>query len=342
MNRRLLLIAVLLASVLATAVPYAAGAPSIKVQIVNNSGIGANNIWVLLTGDTSYPIQVSGITSGTSTLLSSLTNSQFTLSAITVGRLYFSYNGKVAANQQLLTPSPRFDKVEFTYPGKGNLTAVDFFGIPFKMETLDASGNVIQTLNYYTSKNTIAATLLALAPHAQVNTAVNNKLFARILSPSVLPAAYPGMQNYVNKMKGQTVTISGTYVGQIGPNPDTYNYTGTFGSQNGTIKLTGTLSAISNPQPLTVAGPTLASAIYTDNGPYLVGKTPNNVTANDVYAAIYRDPDGQFQFRIHGRQVRLQQRVLVWHNALPSGLCSRPEHQRRILQSICFDPRRQL
>lgn len=273
-----------------------AGTPPITVQIVNNSGVSAQNIWVLLTGDSAATTQVAGIEYGKPTLLSAIANSRFTLSAITAGRITFSYNGPVAFNQQPLTPSPRFDKVELTYPGKGNLTAVDFFGIPFKMETLDASGNVIQTLNYYTSKNTIAATLLALAPGAQVNTAAAKGSFARILSPSLKPAAFPSLQNYVKSVYGQSVTIAGTYVGKIPPTPDTYKYAGTFGSKDGTITLTGTLSAIPNPPTLTIQGSTLASAAYTNNGPYLVGKAQKYVASNDVYAAIYRDLISGFDF----------------------------------------------
>ena len=207
MNRPPVLIAALLSFILAIPALCAAQASPITVQIVNNSAVNSNNIYVLLTSNNGTA-QVSGITCGTPTLLSSLANSRFTLTAIQAGRLTFSYYNQVAANQQLVTPSPRFDKVEFTYPGTANLTAVDFFGIPFKMETLDASGNVIQTLNYYTSQNTLLASLLALAPTALVNTSAKNGTFARILSPSVQASAYPSLQNYVKSVYGQSVRIS--------------------------------------------------------------------------------------------------------------------------------------
>ncbi len=136
----------------------------ITVQIVNNSENPADSghpypVYLLLTGTS---IDATGISANSPTLLSSLTNNEFTLNSISAGRITFSYNGSVAENQQPLVSSHRFDKVELTYPGAANLTAVDFFGIPFKLETLDSSGHVLQKLTYYTSANSLAAQLEAL------------------------------------------------------------------------------------------------------------------------------------------------------------------------------------
>ncbi len=138
----------------------------------------------------------------------------------------------------------------------------------------------------------------SLAPDAEVMTPSNN--FARVLSPSQSPSSYPSMEDYLESVAGKTVEINGTYVGLVGPSPNTYNYSGTFGS-DGTITLSGTMSEVADPnsQSLTIHGSSLASAIYTNNGPYSVATATNNpqqVSNNDIYAAIYRDLVAGFDF----------------------------------------------
>ena len=290
--------AVLMFLFLAAAAPCTAQS-SITVEIVNNSAQTSDNVYVLLTGDPAYPLTVSGITANTSTQLSALTNNEFTLSAISSGRIIFSFGASVNADQQMTTPSARFDKVELTYPGSANLTAVDFFGIPFRLETLDASGNVLQALTYYTSANSLNSILQALAPKAVIETTAGDAT-ARILSPELCPAAYPSMQQYVNSVVNQTVEIGGTYVGPVAPSPNTYDYSGTFGKK-GTITLSGTMTqqAVPAGEPLSIDGSSLATAIYTCNGSYTVNTATNNpqqVSNNDVYAGIYRDLIAGFNF----------------------------------------------
>jgi hypothetical protein len=288
----------------------------INVQIVNNSAvydkksenylrIPDEDVYLLLTGDNA---SATGITPNVSTQLSALTSSEFTLNSISSGRITFSFNGAVPANQQPLDSSDRFDKVELTYTGlpgdAANLTAVDFFGIPFKLETLDGSGNVLQKLTYYTSANSLESKLEALAaPAALITTnGITGGPFARILSPSLSPSSYSSMQSYVTSVAGKTVHINGTYVGPVGPSPNTYSYSGTFGKSHSSITLSGTQSANPSPEMLTIDGSTLASAIYTDNGAYTVGGNPAQVSDNDVYAAIYRDLVAGFDFGyVHGK-----------------------------------------
>ena len=116
--------------------------------------------------------------------MSALTDSKFSLTAVSAGRITFSYDGAVPEDQDPNTPSARFDKVELSYPaGAANLTAVDFFGIPFTLETLDSNQNVLQRLTYYTSTKTLVAALLVLVPNAEITT--NGKTgahFARLLA----------------------------------------------------------------------------------------------------------------------------------------------------------------
>jgi hypothetical protein len=273
----------------------------INVQIVNNSAvINPDDVYLLLTGDDA---SATGITPNVSTQLSALTSNEFTLSSISSGRITFSFNGPVAANQQALDPSHRFDKIELTYPGgAANLTAVDFFGIPFKLEALDSSGNVLQMLTYYTSANSLESKLEALDPPNGAQVMTPGGQFARILSPSLSPSSYSSMQSYVTSVAGKTVHINGTYVGLVGPSPNTYSYSGTFGKSHSSITLSGTQSANPNPEALTIDGSTLASAIYTNNGAYTVGGNPAHVADNDVYAAIYRDLVAGFDFGyVHGK-----------------------------------------
>lgn len=299
MRIRIVLVAVMLSSLFpAMSLSWAAETHPITVKIVNNSGVDASKVWVLLTANDPHTIVAEGITAGKSTQLSTLKDNQFTLTSISAGLVYFSFNGAVPANQQPVVPSARFDKVEVTYPGAADLTAVDFFGIPFRLETLDASGNVLQKLTYYASKNTLTARLLSLAPNALVKTSTGS--FARVLAPVYKASAYPSMQKYVKSVFGQKVTIAGTYTGKVGPNPNTYNYSGTFNRTDGTITLTGTMSAIPKSLPITVQGSTLPSAIYTNNGVYTVGGKKQQVSANDVYAAIYRDMIAGFDFGYMG------------------------------------------
>ncbi len=274
-----------------------AAAPALKVQIVNKSSIDAGNIYLLLTGN---PVAASGLTPGTPTLLSALPNGEFTLTSATAGRLYISYQKAVASNESP-TSTTRFDKVEFTYPGAANLTAVDFLGIPFQLTTQDSTRHTLQELSFYASANTLAKKLTALAPKALITAnGQPSGAFVRMLSPVKSPASYPSMQAYVSSLSGKVITIAGTYVGFVAPSPNTYSYSGTFAS-DGSITLRGTMSAaaVPNAQPLSVAGATLANAIYTCDGPYNVANASNNpqrVSNNDVYAAIYAAFIGGFNF----------------------------------------------
>ena len=278
--------------------------PPITVKIVNNSSVDPSNVYVLLTHTLNLGDSVTGIEFNTPTKLSSITNGEFTTTQLTSGRIIFSYYGPVDFDQNPNNPSVRFDKVELTYPGAANLTAVDFFGIPFKLQSLDTNSNVLQTLAYYTSTHTLVPLLTALAPSAVVQTTCpatpgcTAGSFARVLSPSVLSPTkiyYPSMQPYVDSVKGKTVTIAGTYEGHIGPTPNTYNYTGTFSQDDGSITLSGTMTA-GSPKTLKVDGSTLAAAIYTINGSYTVDNILHQVSDNDVYAAIYRDLVSGFGF----------------------------------------------
>lgn len=281
-------IAVATAAVSALAVVCSAvPASALNVQIVNESGKSPDDIYLLLHNGSSTDGQ---LPAETPVKLSALPTSTFALGNITAGRLFVSYDQPVTAAEPPTYPV-RNDKIEFTNPGKANLTSVDFFGIPMDIQTLDANGNVLESLAFQCHTSTIQPALLANqgGPAAQILTGAG--AFSRILSPQLAPSAYPQMTGYLNFMAGKTIQLQSKFFGSP---YQTTNYSGTF-QPDGSITLTGTITTpgVSNTpvagQPLVIQGSSLLEAIYTGNGDYTVGGNPAQVADNDVYAVIYRD-----------------------------------------------------
>ena len=282
--RTRLALAVLLAA--AAAGTLATSASALNVEIVNKSSQQPSNIYVMLHNGSSTDHQ---LPNNVPKQLSAITNSTFSLGRIVAGRLFFSYGSPVNSAEPPQVPI-RYDKVEFTNPGQANLTAVDFFGIPLDMQTLNSAGTVLETLSFRCHTSTITKNLLTIpgAGSAQVNTTSGQ--FARILSPQLSPSSYPSMAPYIATMANKKITVDSKFFGtpfQVA------NYTGTFGA-DGTITLTGTIRTPSTKRtvpglPLRIEGSSLPSAIYSGNGPYTVNGKPRHVSDNDVYAVIYRD-----------------------------------------------------
>jgi|GEM_PF-2631594 len=171
-------------------------------------------------------------------------------------------------------PPPRFDKIELSFDpttgtvGAANLTAVDFYGIPFKMETLDAHGNTLDQVSFLKNHTTIydalrnkaganiAAVGLTYAPGQAPPSGSHLGGFARFLSPqsalSVTDSSETAvkqswdnakqyMADYVNDVlsKSSHVRIAGNYAGSaLNSRPACdYDYTGSF-SSSGQITLT--------------------------------------------------------------------------------------------------------
>ncbi len=261
-----------------TAMPSLAAGP-LKVNIVNKSGQKAKSIYVMLHGGSSSDGQ---LPEDVPKRLSQLRSNSFEVENIQ-GRIYFSYMNPVTFNEPPKSRT-RYDKVEITYPGVANLTAVDFFGIPFKMEALNRQGKSVGSLAFKKGTKTIKKELLKIrgAKGALVKTSRGN--FARILSPQLSQRSYPSMSRYVRSVAGQKVTISGKFFGSP---PASFNYSGEFAA-DGSITLDGLINGVAGKQ-VHVNGTTIPSAIYTVDGPYLVDGVVNHVSANDVYAVIYRD-----------------------------------------------------
>lgn len=275
---------------LALAAAPANGAP-MTVEIVNNSGVKPDQVWLSLYNGPSADGQ---LPNNTPVQLSSLTNSSFTLGDITAGRLYVAY-GSQGVDINTTTMSPiRNDKIEFTNPGVADLTAVDFFGIPMGLQTLDSGGNVLETLGFRCFTSTLAPALQAL-PGGQASTILTAaNTFSKVLSPS-LSDAYPLMTAYVQAMSGQTITVNSTFDGRpdAGLPAVTTNMTGTF-QADGSITLSGTFTniatgAVTPNQTLAVAAGGIAPGIYSNNGSYTKNGAPGAVGDNDAFSTVYRD-----------------------------------------------------
>lgn len=279
---------------------------TLTVEIANYSGVPSDEVYLLINAGSSADGQ---LTAGVPKLLSDLAGGKFTMSAGSpIGRIFVSFGSPVSVGEPF-NSSTRFDWVELTYVGpppnvsQANLTAVDQFGIPMAIEALGAGGNLLGSKGWAVPGTQIIQTLTALAPSAAVN--APDGTFVRVLAPNQMPSAYMNLQPYVNSLNGQTVTLTGSFVG-VNP-PIDFAYSGTF-QPDGTITLSGTQTQGANPVPapasVTVSGPapanppptipalTFAEQIYPANGPYFrsdTGTTFHTAGENNIYSVIYRD-----------------------------------------------------
>jgi hypothetical protein len=276
--------AAILAS-LATAVLAAAPASAVNVQIVNSSGRPASSIYLLLEKGSSSDGQLQ---EDTPKLLSEINDSTFSLGAISGARLYFSYDAPVKDNEPPSAPT-RYDKIELTNPGVADLTAVDFFAIPFNMQSLDSGGATVgDAVGYRCYTSTIVQKLREIGPAAEVT---NGGQFVRFLSPQLAAeGSYPSLAPYIESMAGQTIHVDDTFAKE-GEGAKQLSYEGTF-EPGGSITLTGTITTGGTPAqglPLHIDGATLPQGVYTGDGAFTVGGAAADVSQNNEYSVIYRD-----------------------------------------------------
>lgn len=257
---------------------------AISVQIVNKSGMSNSKVYVMLSGGSSSDGRLSN---DVGTKLSALRGSSFTLDALS-GRIFFSY-GSPVTNAEPPRSQTRYDKVELTYPGVANLTAVDFFGIPFKLQARSRTGKVLGTLAWNAPSDTVEKALLRIPGARRALVKTKSGGFARILSPQLSPSSYPSFTGFIRSLRRARLTVGGAFFGSPFQR---FDYSGPFGGA-GTTNLSGTIAPRGGPrsrgQVLSVRGSTLSSAIYTVDGPYNWGGATHMVSDNDVYAVIYRD-----------------------------------------------------
>jgi hypothetical protein len=262
------------------------GTPTLTVSIVNQSGRAAPNVYVMLHNGSSSDGKLAN---GVPKPLSQVAGSRFTLSSISAGRIFFSYGRPVTAAEPPRSDT-RYDKIELTYPGVANLTSVDFFGIPFKLETFDSQGRSLGTLSFDAPTQTLKTALLKIPGASGALVKTSSGHFARVLSPQLSRESYPSFDQDIASMAGKRVTIRGAFYGAP---YQTFVYSGSFAT-DGSIRLRGTIAAPNGGSPspalaVAVAGSTLPQAVYTVDGPYRVGGQPAHVSDNNVYSVIYRD-----------------------------------------------------
>jgi hypothetical protein len=267
------------------------------VQIVNGSGQPAQTVYLTLHGGSSSDGQ---LPEETPKALSEIHNSTFSLESISAARLYVSY-GAPYTEADGLEPPFRYDKIEFTNPGVADVTAVDFFAIPFDLEALEGSGAPIgEPLAYRCYTSTLVSKLRELAPSAETT---NAGQFVRFRAPKNAPSSYPSMEPYVKSMAGQAIEIEDVFANHS--EQVNIKYSGTF-EPDGSITLNGTFTERSSPfheevgESLHIDGSTLPEAAYTGNGPFTVGGKAANVGENNKYSVIYRDIVAGFELGYWG------------------------------------------
>lgn len=330
-----------------------AAARAIELEIVNESGVADADVRVMLHADSlaSTPaIQRDKAYALTDPALDGLVIDQ-----IKAGRIFVSFRNAVTFNEDNNSKT-RYDKVELTVgrdgenkvTGAANLTAVDFYGIPFRIETLDASGRVLEKLTQYASTNTMVSRLQAVARQDNAKCALvqatpqaaalrgsavrGNALrtaaaptppapspaFVRLKSPVIAPTCYENLNAYVTAMDGTALQLNGNFDGVpfLSP-PSVYRYAATW-NKDQTVTLARSSASQPAPEPslpVTFAVNSISEAIYTCNGAYKVNGRDATVSDNDVYSAIYRDFISAFDFGFAGG--RWGTDSSLWYTTLP-------------------------
>lgn len=249
-----------------------------KITITNNSAVtNPSDIFLLLTGN---GFKGSGITEGTPTALSSLTNNSFEVNQIDSGRLYISYHTKLPAHP-VPTSDNYYGYIELTI-GTDNvlwtdLSSVDVFGVPMSMK-LGAT-----KLGYSKSHNTIVSEI-ATALGGANGTAVqrkNGKGNTKVVGANVLYMNQPSYDSYLKTLQGKSLTIK-----SLPTSPLKYNFTGSF-KTDGSIELKST----TNTDTFSIPAADLTNkTMYLSNGNCIYNKVKRNaMSPNDTCAAIYRD-----------------------------------------------------
>lgn len=271
--------------------------PVSGITLLGNSGDStANGTGAALSTLTPIGTTVSRYTGATRTVYG------FTVNSVDSGRLTFSYGTPMAivnGASPTATSPVRYDKMEITFKdgaGGGNLTAIDFHGIPLKVEVThagDGSPDPLQTKSFHASMPTLLGMLSAMGTpkgvdmtSAFINSTGTGKFaytpggtdfsgFTRILSPNTLaampgkggsPAPYPSFSSYLASLVGKTYRVNGTQYGGYGYNA-TFSSDGAGGYRvvcTGTVNTAQALPAKSIVPPL--PGPA-ANATVTINLP---------------------------------------------------------------------------
>jgi hypothetical protein len=268
----------------------AAGADAMTLEVVNQSGVPDDQVYVTLdSGNSPPPAFPAQLPANTPVPLSSLPGQITVSDTFPAGILLIGYGNGIQQN----SPNPansndpnvsttRYGFVEFTASGVADNTYIDQYGIPTRIDTFDSIGAPIATRAPVCDTGSIAYQLEQI-PGAAVRRAPAGH-FLRVVGPSKLgepsfPQTYPSLDAYVASLEGQTLSVTTDF------NATTVaTYSGTV--SGGSITLTGTLSNPAGPgDPITI--PLGTDDIYRAAGPYTQGATVVNGVNNDVYGQIY-------------------------------------------------------
>jgi hypothetical protein len=253
-------------------------AQALELQIDNRSGKPDGSVYVTLFAG--GPFSASFFQNNVPVKLSSVPEvngtRQVDVNQLVAGRLYVSYGADVNVSVPFDSRT-RFDWTEFTVTPSSsdvaNLTRVDMFGIPMRLDTIDASGNVLETLSE-ANADAIFDALRAIPGGRSAVVRGRKHEIVRILSPNKA-RGYPSLARYVKAMDGQTIALQGRF---FGAPQAVWSYSGTF-EHDGSITLNGSTNPPDQaPASIPVKGTQLIADISTG------GNTPNT-----AQGAIYRD-----------------------------------------------------
>ena len=205
-HRRIGVVWALFGMLALAALLFAPGARALEFEVVNESGRPDDEVFVTVVANGDY--EVPGIAEDVPQKLSEIPGGKMTIKKLVSGRVYISYGEGV--KEGVTEESPvRFDWAELTVTPApadvANLTAVDQFAIGMRMQTLNGSGETLETLGE-ANADTIFGALQTIpgGPQATVRNAQGEIL--RVLSP-VHSTAYPPLTEYVRSLAGQTLTL---------------------------------------------------------------------------------------------------------------------------------------
>ncbi len=241
----------------------------------------------------------------------------------TGGRVFVSLGDGVSGmgEPEMVNPSipsykVRHDKIELTFndadPNSvANLTAVDYFAIPLKINTYQSgSATPVDKLTYRISANALTTSLAALAGNSSEVLQKYNGNFLRVLSPHTTTLSgvshYLSMKPYIDAVK--TWQTQGTPIHNHTTIEDIYSRNGSTPAQqtqryyfqatvmpDGSLKMIGGGEKIGGGRwpganhTILISAANLLKGIYLGNVPWTVDGNADSFAKNDVYGAAVRD-----------------------------------------------------
>jgi hypothetical protein len=217
----------LFALLVLAALALPASASAIDVEIVNESGRPAGEVWITpavpkaVAEVSGFSVKNGGVamTNDTPVKLEDIVGGTLEANNMISGRLYVAYGKKGVEEEEKVADKwaikTRFDWVELTTGGVANLTAVDQFGIGMRLESLNGSEHLgtIGTANADTVFNALQQ--IPGGPESVVRGGEDEEI-VRILSPTH-SSAYPLLGEYVHSLAGQTLTLHTFFGHEINP-----------------------------------------------------------------------------------------------------------------------------